>query len=146
MGKLKDLWDNIRPYSRKEVQQAAAKAAEDGIQEEKKWRLKNVDTSQPFEDNYVDDHPQDNFFLYEHHQPKLKSTKPEQSKTQRLMERFLGGYTFFGSSYPNLRYSQTTSELHQMQEAVLYKYFNDPHCRSIIENWTHYYYSLVIHV
>ena len=138
MGKLKDLWDNIRPYSRKEVQQAAAKAAEDGIQEEKKWRLKNVDTSQPFEDNYVDDHPQDNFFLYEHHQPKLKSTKPEQSKTQRLMERFLGGYTFFGSSYPNLRYSQTTSELHQMQEAVLYKYFNDPHCRSIIENWTHY--------
>jgi len=135
MGKLKDLWNNIRPYSRKEVQDAAAKAAEDGIQEEKKWRLKNVNTSQPFEDNYVDDHPQDNFFLYEHEQPQVK---PKEAKSQRLLERFLGGYTFFGSSYPNMRYSQTTAELQQMQEAVLYKYFNDPHCRSIIENWTHY--------
>jgi hypothetical protein len=135
MSRLKDFWNNIRPYSRKEVEQAAAAAAEDGIQEEKKWRLKDVNTSQPFEDNFVDDHPQDNFFLYEHQQPQVK---PKEAKSQRLLERFLGGYTFFGSSYPNMRYSQTTSELHQMQEAVLYKYFNDPHCRSIIENWTHY--------
>ena len=54
MGKLKDFWNNIRPYSRKEVEARAAQAAEDGIQEEKKWRLKDVDTSQPFEDNYID--------------------------------------------------------------------------------------------
>ena len=135
MGKLKDLWNKYRPYSRSEVDNEAARAAEEGIQEEKKWRLKDVNTSQPFEDNFVDDHPQDNFFLYEHQQPQVK---PKEAKSQRLLERFLGGYTFFGSSYPNMRYSQTTSELHQMQEAVLYKYFNDPHCRSIIENWTHY--------
>ena len=48
MSKLKDFWDNIRPYSRKEVEARAAQAAEHGIQEEKKWRLKDVDTSQPF--------------------------------------------------------------------------------------------------
>lgn len=137
MGKLRDMWDKVRPYSKSEIDQAVAKAAEAGIQEEKKWRLKNVDTSQPFEDNFVDDHPQDNFFLYEHEQPKVKPGKKE-SKIQRTLEKFIGGYTFFGSSYPNMRYSQTTSELHQMQDAVLYKYFNDPHCRSIIENWTHY--------
>tara|TARA_R100000008_G_scaffold86583_1_gene80302 strand:- start:5725 stop:7425 length:1701 start_codon:yes stop_codon:yes gene_type:complete len=136
MGKLKDLWNKYRPYSRSEVDNEAARAAEEGIQEEKKWRLKDVNTQEPFEDNYIDDHPQDNFFLYEHNQPKIK--KSTESKTQRLMERFLGGYTFFGSNYPSIRYSQTTSELHQMQEAGLYKYFNDPHCRSIIENWTHY--------
>ena len=137
MGKLRDMWDKVRPYSKSEIDQAVAKAAEDGIQEEKKWRLKNVDTSQPFEDNFVDDHPQDNFFLYEHEQPQVKPGKKE-SRIQRTLEKFIGGYTFFGSSYPNMRYSQTTSELHQMQDAVLYKYFNDPHCRSIIENWTHY--------
>lgn len=138
MSKVKELWNKYRPYSRKEVQDAAARAAEAGIQEEKKWRLKDVDVSKPFQDTYVDDHPQDNFFLYEHAQPKLRSDKPKESKAQRLIENFVGGWTFFGSSYPNLRYSQTTAELHQMQEAVLFKYFNDPHCRSIIENWTHY--------
>lgn len=136
MSKIKDLWANIKPYSRKQVQDAAAKAAEAGIQEEKTWRLKNVNTKEPFEDNFVDDHPQDNFFLYEHQQPKIEN--PKQGRMQRTLEAFLGGHSFFGSSYPNMRYSQTTSELHQMQEAVLYKYFNDPHCRSIIENWTHY--------
>ena len=136
MSKIKDLWANIKPYSRKQVQDAAAKAAEAGIQEEKTWRLKDVNTKEPFEDNFVDDHPQDNFFLYEHQQPKIEN--PKQGRMQRTLEAFLGGHSFFGSSYPNMRYSQTTSELHQMQEAVLYKYFNDPHCRSIIENWTHY--------
>ena len=77
MSKIKDLWANIKPYSRKQVQDAAAKAAEAGIQEEKTWRLKDVNTKEPFEDNFVDDHPQDNFFLYEHQQPKIENPKQE---------------------------------------------------------------------
>ena len=128
MGKIKDFVKKIKPYTKSQVNNIIAKERETATQEEKQWHMKGGNPSIG-----IGNEPQDYFYLYEQKEPSLK-----QNKDQRAMEHFVGGYDYYGSTYPAFYSDQTVDQLFTMQEAVYVKYFNDPHCRSIIDNWTMY--------
>ena len=128
MGKIKDFVKKIKPYTKGQVDDLLAKERETATQEEKQWHMKGGNPSVG-----IGNEPPDYFYLYEQNEPSLKG-----SKDRRAMEHFVGGDDYYGSTYPAFYSDQTVDQLFTMQEAVYVKYFNDPHCRSIIDNWTMY--------
>lgn len=79
----------------------------------------------------------DRFNLYKDHYQedyKNKGNGKDSEKDFSVIESFTGGW------HPHLdrAYDQSVQQLHRMQEVTLSKYFSDPHCRSIIDNWVNY--------
>jgi len=128
MGKIKDFIKKIKPYTKGQVDDLLAREREEATQEEKRW---HTNGNNP--DITMGNEPPDYFYLYEQNEPSIA-----QGKDKRAMEHFIGGYDYYGSTYPAFYSDQTVDQLFTMQEAVYVKYFNDPHCRSIIDNWTMY--------
>jgi hypothetical protein len=130
MGKIKDFFNNLRPYTKGQVDDMVALERETATQEEKRWH------SNSGSQITVGNEPEDYFYLYEQAEPPIDDAN--KNNTTRALEHFIGGYDYYGSTYPAFYTEQTVDQLFTMQEAVYSKYFNDPHCRSIIDNWTMY--------
>jgi len=112
------------------------KAKEDGMAEERTWHVhgegKNAVTALQLVGEEI---PQDFSYLYEAVEglPSVKRKKVKK-EIDRALEAFAGGFT----NTSIFAEEQDVEVLKQMQLAVHNKYYTDPHCRSIIDNWTNY--------
>lgn len=136
---------NLRITSKVKVEEKASRAAEAATMEERRWHEHGGDkgsiiTMQESEGDYS--------YLYEDHVttpvgkniPKallkeLKENKGKLPPSMKILEAFIGGFTNRDLLFVT---EQPLVELWAMQQATLSKYFTDPHCRSIINNWTAY--------
>lgn len=123
-----------------EAEALAGKAATESAAEEKRWNEGGVKRGGSFLTD-----PQDYSYLYEAENPPVaekfeisiggkKRTIGE--KVKKVIEHFVG--TYISGSYFTEQDGQALEELQTMQAAALHKYFTDPLCTSIIDNWTSY--------
>jgi len=121
-----------------EFNQAVDSAVSRAVNETERW-YNNGPTHSP--KTGLQESSDDRFRLYESHYKKdyeSNSAKSEEDKQAqedfKILESFTGGW------HPHFdrTYDQSVQQLHRMQEVTLSKYFSDPHCRSIIDNWVNY--------
>jgi len=136
MGKLKDFFGRYKFVKTAKLDEMVEKAAEQGIQDEKGWH-NHPDRDYDGKDMSasLNEGKQDYSYLYEQQDPKGKPDKV------KLHESFIGTYTN-ADSYSGLLNQtsdgQVAGERESMQAAAFDKYFTDPHCKSIIDNWVYY--------
>ena len=116
----------------KQADSLALVSKEKGIQDEKQWHSSGQALALS---TFGEAIPADFSYLYEALK-RLPSSQQDAAKKKIdiALEAFTGGYT---TSSLFAEY-QDVEELKQMQLAVNNKYYSDPHCRSIIDNYTHY--------
>ncbi len=121
-----------------DAQIQAGEAAVESAAEEKRWSERSGPDRSP---QSQDDHS----YLYEADdspgQGDLKVTiggklQAVSEKIRKVIEHFVG--TYISGVYFTEHDGQALEELHTMQAAALHKYFADPLCTSIIDNWTSY--------
>lgn len=121
-----------------EFNAAVDTAVSRAVNEVERWH-NNGPKNYPGQINDVQESANDRFNLYEaHYKPVYKERglgeSGEAKKDFQVLESFTGGW------HPHFdkAYDQSVQQLHRMQEVVLSKYYSDPHCRSIIDNWVNY--------
>jgi len=136
---MNKIFKNIRRrlgyFSSKELEKTVDIAVDKVINEHRMWK-QNVDKEYDYSNRResVAESHDDRFSLYESRYETKKKGKDEEGKDFSIIESFTGGW------HPQFdtAYDQSVEQLHRMQQVTLSKYFSDPHCRSIIENWLNY--------
>jgi hypothetical protein len=129
---------NVVVLSEQEFEKTKGQIAEKAMQDERQWHSgKGSDLVESSMD------ANDYSYLYENQpmtadEAKVKlpaGRKGVRDSFFKVFEAFAGGWVATWSMFSR---GQTTDELHLMQDAVHARYYSDPHCRSIIDNWTNY--------
>jgi hypothetical protein len=136
MGKLKDFFSKYKLVKSSDLDTMLTQATDKGMQEEKGWHnhpdrgFENKGMSIGLTEG-IDDYS----YLYEQKDPE------EEISAKQIHESFIGTYTN-ADSYNSLTTQssdgQESGERESMQAAAFNKYFSDPHCKSIIDNWVYY--------
>lgn len=138
---MKNLIDKLRKklgyFTLAEFNATVDKAVSQAVSETERWH-NNGPKSYPNDLGDLQESFNDRFQLYEsHYKSEYREDKKKNGKAREdfeVVESFTGGW------HPHFdrAYDQNVHQLHRLQEVVLSKYFSDPHCRSIIDNWVNY--------